>query len=404
VSFFAPITLELAAVVLLMAALLLLPAIAALLLECLAALLPPRRCEFPPEMPRPTVAVLVPAHNEASGITATLEAILPQLTEGDRLLVVADNCEDETAAIARAAGATVIERWDTECRGKGYALDYGMQWLSRQPPQIVIMVDADCHLTSGSVEQLARVAEMSGRPVQSTYLFTLPVNHQPRDFVSLLAITVKNVVRPLGLAWFDLPCPLTGTGMAFPWQVLQSATLATGNIVEDMNLGVELAIAGFPPLFCASALVTSVLPGQRHAAKSQRTRWVHGHLQTLVTQVPRLLQAFLRKGRWELLFLAVDLAIPPLSLLAMLWGAVTLGSLLASFLGVSTLPLSLLLIQGVFLAIAIFSAWFKFCRSVIPLKFFLFVPLYIAWKVPLYLAFLVKRQTQWVRTERDSVS
>jgi len=53
---------------------------------------------------RPRVAVLVPAHNESSIIIATLNSIRPQLLEGDRLLVVADNCTDDTAALARTAG------------------------------------------------------------------------------------------------------------------------------------------------------------------------------------------------------------------------------------------------------------------------------------------------------------
>ena len=74
---------------------------------------------------RAPLAVLVPAHDEEEGIAATLAAVLAQLGPHDRLLVVADNCSDATAAVARAAGAEVVER-SSDLRGKGYALAHGI--------------------------------------------------------------------------------------------------------------------------------------------------------------------------------------------------------------------------------------------------------------------------------------
>ncbi|HEY9815376.1 MAG TPA: hypothetical protein V6D20_06195, partial [Candidatus Obscuribacterales bacterium] len=66
---------------------------------------------------RPRVAILIPAHNEALGIGATLTDLIPQLETGDRLIVVADNCDDETATVARSQGATVLERFNADQRG-----------------------------------------------------------------------------------------------------------------------------------------------------------------------------------------------------------------------------------------------------------------------------------------------
>ncbi|HXM34723.1 MAG TPA: glycosyltransferase, partial [Pyrinomonadaceae bacterium] len=79
--------------------------------------------------PNHNVAVLVPAHNESAGLLPTITDIKRQLFAGDRLLVVADNCTDDTAAIAAARGAEVIERNDPSRRGKGYALDFGVRHL-----------------------------------------------------------------------------------------------------------------------------------------------------------------------------------------------------------------------------------------------------------------------------------
>ncbi|MEQ8962257.1 MAG: glycosyltransferase family 2 protein, partial [Coleofasciculus sp. C2-GNP5-27] len=138
-----------------------------LFIECFAALFPPRQAtEALPDSP-PSITVLIPAHNEASGISTTLKTIVPQLTDQDRLVVIADNCTDETAAITRQLGATVIERQDTERQGKGYALDYGIKYLATDPPDIVVLVDADCIVHESAIAKLAQRANTSQRPNQA---------------------------------------------------------------------------------------------------------------------------------------------------------------------------------------------------------------------------------------------
>ena len=376
--------------------------VAVLFLESSAALLPRLSENKEDKTPRPSIAVLIPAHNEASVISTTLQTLIPQLKVEDRLIVIADNCSDETAAIARQLGVTVIERHDTTLRGKGYALDYGLRFLETNPPEVVILVDADCIVHQGAIEQLAQQAKVSGRPVQATYLLEQPAKPEPKDSISALAFMVKNLVRPRGLQQLGLPCLLTGTGMAFPWLVIHQAPLASGNIVEDMQLGLDLALAGNAPLFCPSAKVTGILPQQKQAAESQRTRWEHGHLQTLVSQVPRLLKTSLVQRRFDLLAIALDLCVPPLSLLVMIWAAMmATGLLVGVFLGI-WLPCFLLAIEGLLILTSIITAWAKFGRSYISGMTLLAVPFYIIWKIPIYLAFLVKPQTKWIRTERDT--
>jgi cellulose synthase/poly-beta-1,6-N-acetylglucosamine synthase-like glycosyltransferase len=178
--------------------------------------------------------------------------------------------------------------------------------------------------------------------------------------------------------------------MAFPWSVISQAPLASGNIVEDMQLAVDLAMAGNPPVFCEQAKVIGRLPQQKSAAKSQRMRWEHGHLQTLLTQVPKLFNASVRQRRFDLLAIALDLCIPPLSLLVMMWIAVMGGALLAGALGVSWIPAIVLAIEGLLIFISIVGAWAKFGRTDLPV-------------LTLYLAFLVRPQTKWIRTARDVV-
>ncbi|HEY9601742.1 MAG TPA: glycosyltransferase family 2 protein, partial [Allocoleopsis sp.] len=266
--------------VLFVIALFLLIPIAVLFIECMAALLPSRGQPGNVSVPRPNVSVLIPAHNEASCIGKTLSALMQQLTEQDRVVVIADNCTDETAAIARSFSTTVLERIEPDRRGKGFALDYGLRFIQANPPEVVAIVDADCTVHQGTIERLARMAVALKRPVQATNLLAPPAKLTPKDTVSSLAFTVKNLVRQRGLRRLGLPGLLTGTGMAFPWSLIGEASLASDNIVEDKLLGLELTLAGHPPAFCEEALVTGCLPQEEQAAKTQRTRWAHGHLQT----------------------------------------------------------------------------------------------------------------------------
>lgn len=372
--------------------------------ECCWALVPFRRLVNPSVgSGDPQITVLMPAHNEASGIEATLENVRSQLSSPDQIVVVADNCTDDTAQRARALGVTVLERYDAERRGKGYALAYGLEYLASHRPDVVVMVDADCQLEVGALHAIAHQAYVTSRPVQAIYLMQQTDISNPKSAVSALAFLVKNWVRPLGLHHLGMPCLLTGTGMAFPWKSLQHVSLANGNIVEDMQVGLDLALAGYPPVLCPEARVTSQLPQNESASQSQRTRWEHGHLKTLLTQVPRLFKGAIAQQRLDLLGLAFDLCVPPLSLLVLLWGGVFAFAVASIFFGVAWFPAQLLLLEGILLVGAIGLAWARFARHFVPFTMLLTIPLYILSKIPLYFRFLARPQQEWVRTERDSI-
>ncbi len=409
--------------VLLAAAGLLLLPIAALAVECLAALLPcRRRLPLPMELPvddrgtprelaflrgngdgpRPRTAVLIPAHDEQAVIEPTLRAILPALAAGDRLLVVADNCTDETTALARRAGAEVVERTDPQRRGKGYALQCGIAALAADPPQVLVVIDADCLAEPGAIDTLARLAHETQRPVQARNLTDRRPAAGPVEALSILANRFTNLIRPLGLARLGAPCRLTGTGMAFPWPLAAAVQPAGGSLVEDMQLGIDLAMRGHMAIFCAEAGVRSGLPDGGRAFAAQRTRWEQGHLRTALRQVPRLLAAGLRRRSWPLLAMAADLSIPPLTLLAGLWLAVAGLSGLAWRLGGSGLPLAIVAGGGATLAVSLGLGWAAFCRRQVPPRALLAVPLYMLRKLPIYARMFVRRQHAWVRTERGT--
>ena len=221
--------------------------------ESLAALVPSRKPARAAAGPRPRMAILVPAHDEEEGIGRTVTALRSELGPGDRLLVIADNCSDATAARARAAGAEVAERSDPDRRGKGYALSFGAKRLADAPPDVVVVMDADCRVERGTLEMLARAAHESARPVQAVYLMHSG-ERDPRSAVSEFAFLLRNWVRPLGLARLGCPCQLTGTGMAFPWPLFRDAPATESFLVEDLLMGHELALLGSAPVLAEDAV------------------------------------------------------------------------------------------------------------------------------------------------------
>lgn len=384
----------------LLAAALLIP-VAVLLVQVVCAL-PRRPVSDAGVGPRPGVAVLIPAHDESAGLLATLWALAPQLHAEDRVLVVADNCTDDTAAVARRGGAEVVERSDELLRGKGYALDFGVRHLAADPPEIVVIVDADCIVMPGAIDRIIRLSGATGRPVQALYLMKTPIGAGRFARIAEFAWVVRNLARPLGFLRLGWPCQLTGSGMAFPWAHIASAQLASGHIVEDMQMGVDLARAGAAPLFCPEAVVESSFPANRAGTDSQRKRWEHGHLGMIVSAVPRMIAEGVSKRRPDVLALALDLCVPPLALLVMLAAAAFLAAGLAAIAGASVGPLLLSALVLAMLVLAVGLAWVRFGREIVGFSTLLMAAGYALRKLPLYVAFLVRRQVTWVRSKRDT--
>jgi cellulose synthase/poly-beta-1,6-N-acetylglucosamine synthase-like glycosyltransferase len=349
---------------------------------------------------RPRIAVLTPAHDEAEGIAEMLQALMPQLQPGDRVLVVADNCTDETSSIARAAGAVVVERSHATLRGKSYALAFGVDAMRDDPPEVVVVVDADCRVRPGSLDELAQGVVRHDRPLQALDLMIArPDAGLVRRFAEF-AWRIRNWVRPAGAHRLGLPCQLMGTGMAFSWEMIADARLATGSLAEDMKLGIDFAIQGRPPLFCDAALVTSYFPDSAAAARSQRTRWEHGHLETIVREVPAVIWKAMVRTDVRLLGMALDLCVPPLALLAMLLIALDGAGVVLWALGASAAVAVVALSVTLMFVAAALSAWAIRGRGLISFAELLSIPFYVLTKLPIYARFLFRRQKDWVRTER----
>ena len=349
---------------------------------------------------RPSIVVLVPAHNESRGLLPTLTDIALQLRRGDRLLVVADNCSDDTAEVAEAAGAEVVRRSDPERIGKSYALAFGLRHLQDNLPEVVIVVDADCRLDTDALDQLARTCISTDRPVQALYVMSAPEGSGIGRRVAEFAWRVKNSLRASGLAALGLPCQLMGSGMAFPRDVIGAANLATGHLAEDLHLGLQLAASGHPPLFCPTAVVRSEFPVSAEGAAAQRQRWEQGHLRILLTEALPFVGSAAVKRNWRLLALALDAAVPPLTLLGFVTVGLLLGSCMLALISGVMAPLMVSSATLVFFSGSLVLAWARCGSDLLPARTLITTVPYFVGKLPVY-ARMLASTTKWVRTDRS---
>jgi cellulose synthase/poly-beta-1,6-N-acetylglucosamine synthase-like glycosyltransferase len=360
----------------------------------------PSRGHLPPDRePTTRSVVVIPAHDEELSIGCTLAQIQASTDMAFRVLVIADNCTDTTAAIARASGAEVIERIDPDRRGKGYALAFARAHLAASPPETVLVIDADTVPDIYALERLADCATRTGRPVQAAYFIEAGSSATSLGRFSAMAFYVKNVVRQLGLARIGAPAILTGSGMAFPWSIFEEMPLETGHVTEDLMLGVWCSLAGRAPVFDPDAIVRGEASSDK-GTSIQRRRWESGFLATALEYVPQLLVYGLRRRDGGLLWLALHLSTPPLLLLLAV-DTLAVGALLpVALLSGQILPLILLvsLVTAVLAAVLVAASWHG---RQLTFADMIAVPPYIVWKIALSIRTLVKRDTSWIRTSRE---
>jgi cellulose synthase/poly-beta-1,6-N-acetylglucosamine synthase-like glycosyltransferase len=370
-------------------------------IEILIGLAPARRVPLATGSELPRTVVLVPAHNEARVIGGTLARLQPILPPNVSVLIVADNCTDETAAVARSAGVEVIERADLERRGKGFALDHGRNHLAANPPQVVIVLDADCSTGAGDLAALAAHSAAMDAPVQACDLIR-PTGGSPLVEISTFAFAVKNSLRQQGMQRIGAAPMLAGTGMAFPWRIFATAPLATGSITEDLKLGLDLLRAGERPRYLAQACVWSD-PGDAATTMQQRSRWETGFLQTAWRRAIPTVLGGARRLSWPEFWAGLHLLAPPLALLCLLNLALALAlGAAAALLGTASGAFAALLCSQALFGLALVAGWFRLGSRFLSPRTAIRLPLYVLWKVPLYLRAMTRRgPAQWVRADRS---
>jgi cellulose synthase/poly-beta-1,6-N-acetylglucosamine synthase-like glycosyltransferase len=281
--------------------------------------------------PTSRLVVLVPAHNEADFIGRCLGSLKSQDYPPNlfQVAVIADNCTDATASIAASMGARVLERNDPAAPGKGPALRWAMDQLLAEPdpPDAVAVVDADTVASPGLLTALASRLEAGAEAVQGEYL-ALTDDDSPGATLRATGFLLFHKVRFSGRAALGLPCNLVGNGMLFSRGLLEDMPWAAFTSAEDLEYSVDLRLAGYRPVYAHDACLRAPLPSGGRAASVQRLRWEGGRFHVVRTRLPKLLREIVGARRWSLLDAAIDLAVPPLGVLALVAVVGTAGTTL----------------------------------------------------------------------------
>jgi 1,2-diacylglycerol 3-beta-glucosyltransferase len=281
---------------------------------------------WPRSQARHSFLVLVPAHDEEAVISRTLASLaaLDYPRERFEVVVIADNCDDTTAAVVRASGTRVIERWDPEHRGKGYAIAWALDALSPEQDAVVI-VDADCEVSTNLLIEFDRGLEAGAEAMQASNLATA-ASASSHAALREAAFLLHNRVRSLGKERLGLSTGLHGTGMCLATSLLRRCPWRAFSFAEDREYHIALVSAGVRVRFAAEGEVRSPMTVTGAHARSQSARWDSGRLRLGLTYGPRLVARGIRGRDRVAVEAGIDPLLPPQSLLM---GMNLAGALLA---------------------------------------------------------------------------
>jgi 1,2-diacylglycerol 3-beta-glucosyltransferase len=251
----------------------LLPASIACLYYAIGAILGrfPRRMGL--HTPTLHIAILIPAHDEELALPKALASIAASdyPSELVTVRVVADHCTDGTETLARQFGADCTVRQDSLNRGKGYALAEGFAVLVPSRPGAVLILDADCRISSGLLKRLDAECAVGAKVVQAAVVSTCAPGN-PVSIVAAIGASFDNRMAAAGdrLGRF---VPLRGTGMLFTRDILERFPWTQFGLAEDAEYGSTLRRQGVPIRFVAGESVTCEAPPHLKAFLGQRRRW-----------------------------------------------------------------------------------------------------------------------------------
>ena len=390
------------AIVAILLVVLLLPFVTASLylamLACLAMLPRRRRPGAGIDGQQRRFALLIPARNEERALPALLASIRALDYPADlvRVLVIADNCDDATAAVARANGVAVCERRDPDHPGKGHALAFGLTQLPGDH-DAVVCIDGDCVVSANLLRAFNEHFNGGGRVLQAYYNMDT-TGASSTQAVRNLALSLVHLVRPLGKSRFGGSAGLKGSGMCFRRDVIDDIGWNVFGLAEDIEEHLLLIRAGLRVDFVREATVLGEAPGDLSSAAGQHRRWEAGRLSAARAEALPLLAAGIRRGSIPMIDTAIELMIPPLSVL---------GIVIAIMLPIAAVlrswPLLTLDIIGVGALSLYVGSGFIVARTPIAevARSLIAAPRFALWKTWVYVQAIISKPAGWESTHRD---
>lgn len=337
------------------------------------------------------IAILIPAHNEALLISDTVSQArsLDYPPDAFTVLVIADNCTDDTATLARAAGARVLERKGNP--GKGQGLNDALQILLQEPWDAFLILDADSHLHSKTLCAIDGALAAGAQAIQIRYGVA-----NPRDSLRTRAMELStasfNALRPRGKTTLGLSAGINGNGFCLARETVQRVPYLAHSIVEDIEYHILLLKAGYRVAFLDEVWVKAQMPLGGRGAQVQRVRWERGRIITLRNFAPGFLRDFF-SGRPHAVDGLIDVLMPPVSVLFLvLLVPVIWGDDLARGIALGALSV---------LAAHYALAAFRYGSLGSAALLLAYIPWYVVWKTWVVLrSLLTERDLPWIRTDR----
>jgi cellulose synthase/poly-beta-1,6-N-acetylglucosamine synthase-like glycosyltransferase len=345
--------------------------------------------------------IVVPAHNEETGIARTVASLrkLDWPADRFRIRVVADNCTDATAAVAQGAGATVLVRSDAQLRGKGYALTFGFQSsLAEGWADAIVVVDADAEVSENLLEAFACRIEAGAGAVQAHYGILNPWASWRTQLITI-AKGAFHIVRSRARERLGVSCGVRGNGWCVTHALLRAVPYASYSLTEDLEYGIELGLAGYRVAYADEAHSDADMVSTESIARKQRQRWEQGRFELVRSRTLPLLAAGLRRPSAICLDLALDLLVLPLSYVALNIAALVVGgALLGLIYPALWLWAAWGLACGLLMAVHVLRGWQVSGIGMRGLGALLRVPGFLLWKIVLMFG---RKSDGWVKTERE---
>jgi cellulose synthase/poly-beta-1,6-N-acetylglucosamine synthase-like glycosyltransferase len=380
-------------------------ALAAPALVFLVALLSPRRRTpvASPAAEAQRLLFLVPAHDEELLIEECVRSLVGMDYPADRLLVVviADNCSDRTAELARAAGARVLERADLTLRGKPRALAWALDQLKAEPYDAGIIVDADSVVEPGFARAVDTLGPL-GEDAAQAYFAT---RNEDENWLTLLAGVLARAKYEVVYPVKDragLNCPLTGNGMVFGAGPLKRDGWTAFSLTENWELYGDYTARGRRIVYAHGARLLSQEVRSLGQGRTQRQRWIRGRREALRRFAGPLARST-RIGLLQKLDAILELGLPgPVIHLTLVFGILLLaGLLLKGTLGAVLATAALLSVAPMLAATAI-VVWRHPRRGAVLLAMTR-VPAYAVWRIAVALGARAAGR-EWIKTARHDTS
>ena len=360
----------------------------------------------PPAPPRSSrrlrFDVIVPAHNEEAVITRTVDSLgrMDWPIEQVRVWVIADNCEDSTAARAQAAGARVLVRYDKDRRGKGYALSLAFTNSHALGfADAVVVVDADAEVSANLLEAFATRIELGAHAVQACYGILNPLASWRTRLITIAKASF-HIVRSRARERMRLSCGIRGNGWCLTTEILQRVPFQAYSLTEDLEYGIALGMSGYRVYYADEAHADAEMAESGAIAGTQRQRWEDGRFQLIRTKTLPLLLAAIRRRDLVCLDLALDLMVLPVSYVMLNVVGLFVVIAAASFTEEATANwLWLALACAASLLFYVLRVWQLSGLGREGLVVLLRVPSFVVWK--LWVILRRRESREWVSTKRN---